>query len=121
MNNLITYKPLTEAITYDREKLYKSCTKEEFTRIRAENESIYFDVSGAYVASNQIKKWEDADPEDVVIAWETKGMTTSQKRIFESSKRAFLEYFGGTKPLTTDLLVKFIHLAKRNEVAQFGR
>ena len=72
MNDLITYKPLTEAVTYDKEKVYKSCTPEEFTRIRADNESVYFDVSGVYIASNQIKKWENADPEDVVIAWETK-------------------------------------------------
>lgn len=72
MNDLIVYKPLTEAITYDKEKLYKSCTKEEFAKLRANNESIYFDVSDVYVVSSQIKKWENADPEDVVIAWETK-------------------------------------------------
>lgn len=94
MNSLIIYKPLTEAITYSGERYYKSCTPEEFLEIRATKEAILFDIPKKYVASAHVKEWIQADIEDVAIAWETNGMTSSERRIFEASKKAFLEFWG---------------------------
>jgi len=93
MNSLIEYKPLTEATTYTGEKVYKTCTPEEFLEIRAKNEAIYFDVSKRYVASAHIKDWTQADPEDVATAWETQNLTSAEKRKFEASKQAFFTFW----------------------------
>jgi hypothetical protein len=62
-----------------------------------------------------------ADPEDVTIAWETQKLTSNQKRIFEASKNWFLETWKWSKPLTDSIILQFVELAKKNEVAKFGR
>lgn len=93
MNSVIIYKPLTEATTYNGEKLYKTCTPDEFLQIRATNEAIYFDVSKRYVTSAHIKDWIQADPEDIATAWETQNLTSAEKRRFEASKTAYLSFW----------------------------
>lgn len=94
MNGVIVYAPLTEAITTTGDSRFKACSVEEFTRIQAENETIYFDISKTYCRSERIKEWREADPEDVAIEHETSEFNTAQRRVFEASKRTFLEFFG---------------------------
>lgn len=112
MNSLIVYKPLTEAITYTGERYYKSCTPEEFHRFRSDNEALFFDIDKRYVASAHIKEWKQADSEDVAIAWETKDFTSSQRRIFEASKSAYITFWGGGKAITNEIVIQFAKLAK---------
>ena len=119
MNDLIEYKPLTEAITYSGDRYFKNCTPDEFFDIRSKKETIYFDISKRYVASAHIKEWLQADQEDIAIAWETMNMTSGQKRMIEASKKAFLEFWGGSKPLTNEMVRSFAELAKIGRIATF--
>ena len=85
MNHSIAdYKPLTEAVTYSGDTYYKSCSVEEFAQMQTQAETLYFDVSKTYVKSAHVKEWREADPDDVLIAWETANLTKREKTILQT-------------------------------------
>ena len=110
-HEIIEYKPLTEAISYSGEKYYKTCTPAEFTKLRAENESLYFDISKRFVASAHIKDWWEADPQDTIFEYETMQLTKWQR---ESLKFALEKYkeVNPYKVLTKSIMLTMIDRIK---------
>ena len=121
MNNLIEKIKMTEVVDYQGEKYYKWCTKEEFANIQAKNETIYFDISQVFLKSSAIKSWRDADEEEILIMLSEKTMNNSQKRIFNSSKKNFLDFYWGAKPLNKKIINSFIENAMKWKICTFWR
>ena len=91
--SIVQYRPLVEVIDFHGNRYYSEKSYEEVIDMRKKQELIDFAFSRECVKSSHIVKHRMADPEDVTIAWETQKLTSNQKRIFEASKKCFLETF----------------------------
>ena len=119
--SIVQYRPLVEVIDFHGNRYYSEVSYEDMVYMRTKLELIDFSFSRECVKTSHIVKHRIADPEDVTIAWETQKLTSNQKRIFEASKKCFFDTFGGSKPLSDTLILSFVELAKKNEVAKLGR
>jgi len=107
MQSITEYVPLTEAVSTTGDKYYKSCSVEQFSKIQAEAETIYFDVSKTYCRSERVKEWRQADPDDVMVEWETQNLTKREKLILQSSLDRYLTA-NPTKKATKNVIITMI-------------
>lgn len=110
--SIVTYEPLVEVEDFRGRKYYTKLSVAELEKLMDANERVFFPFSNRGVRVSQIVNWGPADPETVAIETEIQSLTDSQKRTFEASKKIFLDFWNGAKPITNEMIQRMVVLAR---------
>lgn len=120
--SITEYKPLLEVVDTSWNKYYTEMTREKFEEfLQSSYDHIYFSINKRWVRKPYIVSYGEADPEDVMVVWEQRELSRSQKACIEASKKIWIDFWKWTKPITKQETTFWHKLALKNEVAHLGR